>query len=319
MNENRTVNLFANLALSLAVAVTAAACGSTDADPEANTASSASNTESPSPDVPGPTEAPPHPDDEIVPTPAANNTAPADGATFTFEVAEEAEGFEPGDPEAVTATSQMGDVTVIVARYQHYCDPGPTFVATREGTTLRLTVQRDESVSRCMSVHDRTLRFEGLDAGAWITSVEIVDQAGATRQTADILRDHETAPTPTANNGAPAAGTTFAFEMTGAAGDNQPGGSEAFIAGTSHQGDLTVTLTGFTHYCEPGPVFVASREGSTLRLTLQAPEGPVTRCISTYNQTLRFEGLGVGAWATAVEVVGRDGSTQLTGGVVRAL
>lgn len=70
-------------------------------------------------------------------------------------------------------------------------------------------------------------------------------------------------------------------------------------------GVVTVSLSRFSYYCRPAPVFDAElREDGTIALSAREPTPPVARCVCPHEVRLRLQGVPPGRHA--IEVRFRD-------------
>lgn len=111
-------------------------------------------------------------------------------------------------------------------------------------------------------------------------------------------------------------GDAVRVESHSQTGASAPSG-ETTITTRSTGGDVRVTIRNMTYYCKPAPVFSKSKEGDTLRLFINKPTGPVTRCVAAHDLTLVVAGADRDASIATVEVLATDGTLIASAAIVR--
>ena len=91
-------------------------------------------------------------------------------------------------PLALSALSHMGNLTVNIKSFSYYCEPTPSFTASKNGRTLVLTLNKATAVARCMGLHDMKLTFAALDMKAGFDTVNIVSEDGKELGSAGVAR-----------------------------------------------------------------------------------------------------------------------------------
>lgn len=118
----------------------------------------------------------------------ASKTPGAGSIAYTTSDHKQEPRGQVSSPLALSALSHMGNLTVKVKNFSYYCEPAPSFTATKDGRTLVLTLNKATAVARCMGLHDMKLTFAALDMKAGFDTVNIVSEDGKELGSAGVAR-----------------------------------------------------------------------------------------------------------------------------------